>query len=96
MEVYYSVHCFHCDECKPQVKDSELNFFMCAKWLENKDSNFNQDELWDDMRDLELNRGNDTYMKFRDNNTTNKRYNSLISIWKSHFPIDTIKYYVSW
>lgn len=89
MEVYYDVHCFHCE--KPEPKDSELNYFQCVYWLEKNEEDFNKDELWDYLLDREVIYGNDTYCKLPSSSK-----DSNMNIFMKHFDTKTTKYFVSW
>lgn len=89
MEVYYTVHCFKCE--KPEPKDNELNYFLCVNWLEKNEEDFDKDELWDYLMDLETIQGNDTYCKLP--STSNDRN---MKIFIKHFDTKKTKYFVSW
>jgi hypothetical protein len=89
MGVYYTVHCFKCE--KPEVEDSELNYFLCVRWLEKNEEDFNGDELWDYLLKNEVIKGNDTYCKLpSESNDKNMK------IFMNHFDTKKIKYFVSW
>jgi hypothetical protein len=89
MEVYYTVHCFHCE--KPEPKNNELNYFQCVYWLEKNEEDFDKDELWGYLMDNEIVYGNDTWCKLpSDKSDKNMR------IFMKHFDTKKTKYFVSW
>lgn len=94
MEVYYTVKCFNCEAGKPEIKDNEGNLIECGRWLEKQDEDFNFDEFWDILVGLERIQGNDTYANLPDSNKG--EYGELLTIWKEHFPIEGISWFVSW
>jgi hypothetical protein len=95
MEVYYIPRCFHCAEGKPKIEKYEGNYIMAVSWLENNEPEFDDDYVWDYLCDNNILRGNDTYIVLRNDNS-DKRYQKNLDLLKKHFPIEDIKWLVSW
>ncbi len=89
MEVYYDVHCFHCE--KPVPEDNEMNYFQCVYWLEKNEEDFSKDDLWDYLLKHDIIQGNDTYCKLPSSSR-----DSNMNIFLKHFDTKATKYFVSW
>ncbi len=95
MEVYYSTQCFHCEQAKPKVEKYEGNYMCAVKWLTNNEPDFDGEYMWDYLCNNEILRGNDTYITLSDD-SSDEKYQTNLDLFKKHFPIEDIKWFVSW
>jgi hypothetical protein len=96
MEVYYTVKCFHCLPCKPKIENHEGNYLHASKWLKNNEPEFDEHMVWDYLVGHNIIKGNDSYIELLHDGQTNGEYNKNIRLFKKHFPIENIKWFVSW
>ena len=97
MEVYYKAFCFHCLPSKPTAgMDKRNNYLMAVKWLKNNEKKFNADWVWDYLYEKGILLGNDTWISLPDSNTSSEFYNLQIELFKKHFEIDGVLWYISW
>jgi hypothetical protein len=89
MDVYYTVHCFKCE--KPEPKDNELNYFLCVNWLDKNEEEFDKDDLWDYLLDIEAIQGNDKYCEL-----PHSSKDKNMEIFLKHFDTKSNKFFVSW
>lgn len=95
MDVYYTVVCNHCEAGKPKVEHSECNYIRAVNWLKNNEPDFEEKYVWSYLCDNDILRGNDTYIVLSDN-SYDERYQKNLDLFKKHFPIENIKWFVSW
>jgi hypothetical protein len=70
---------------------------MAVKWLKYNEPAFNKDVMWNYLCGNDILRGNDTYIELHDvNDTDNSDYAKNIRLFKKHFPIEDILWFVSW
>jgi hypothetical protein len=96
MDIYYTVVCNHCQAGKPKIENHEGNYLRAVRWLKNNEPEFDEDYVWSYLVNHNIVKGNDTYMVLLDNGQTDFRYNKYMGIFKKHFPIENIKWFVSW
>ena len=98
LEVYYTMHCFHCEKHKPKLENGKINYLMAVKYVSNQEEDFDKDELWDCLCNLEMLQGNDRDMhlweaKYIDNET----YKKNIELFAKHYPeYADVTWFVSW
>jgi hypothetical protein len=51
--------------------------------------------MWDYLCNNEILRGNDTYITLSDD-SSDEKYQTNLDLFKKHFPIEDIKWFVSW
>lgn len=92
MEVYYTVHCFHCETAKPKIDESNQgNLFMAMKYVENAEEDFSSDDFWTDLVTSECIQGNDTVCTL-----PYLHENENIKLFKKHYNIKDTTWEVSW
>lgn len=98
MEMYYTLHCFHCKKPIPD-KNNRGNLIMARNWLVHNEPEFNKNKFWSECCDMDIIIGNDSWTSMitqEDLDTYDEDEYKNLKLFVKHFPDEETLWNISW